>query len=118
MASHLEVGKEGEKLAEAFLAAKGYTMLHRNWRYGKYEIDLIATKNDMLRFIEVKYRTGNPVGHPEDAVTRKKLKAVLQAIEQYLYLHPQYNDFRLDIIAITRQSEEEIAYFLIEDVYL
>lgn len=118
MASHLEVGKEGEKLAETYLIGKGYTMLHRNWRYGKYEIDLIATKDDLLRFIEVKFRTASAFGHPEDAVTKKKIKSVMQAVDQYLLLNPQYNDFRLDVIAITKHNDKNIDYLLIEDVYL
>ena len=118
MASHLEIGKEGEKLAEVYLVERGYTMLHRNWRYGRYEVDLIATKNGMLRFIEVKFRSYNHFGPPEDAVTKKKVKSLLQAIEQFLFLYPQYEDFRLDVLSITQHSPDEVEYFLIEDVTL
>lgn len=118
MASHLEIGREGEKLAEAYLAEHGYTMLHRNWRYGKYEVDLITIKNDMLRFIEVKYRSSSQYGQPEEAVNKKKIRDLLQAIEQFLYLNPQYNDFRLDVLSITQHAGSEADYFLIEDVTL
>jgi putative endonuclease len=118
MATHLDVGKEGEKLAEAYLAERGYTILHRNWRYSFYEIDLIATKNNLLHFIEVKCRSSNNFNHPEEAVTKKKVKSLLQAIDQYLFLHPQYDNFHLDIISITQHANRETEYFLIEDVYL
>lgn len=118
MASHLEIGKEGEKLAEAYLAERGYQMLHRNWRYGRYELDLIATKNDMLRFIEVKFRSYNQFGNPEEAVTKKKIKSLLQAIDQYLFLHPEHTDFRLDVLSITQTTPQDADYFLIEDVTL
>ena len=118
MASHLEVGKEGEKLAEAWLAEHGYTILHRNWRYGRFEIDLIGTKNDKLRFVEVKLRKSNHYGFPEAAVTKKKYKDLLQAINQYLFLNPHHNDFRLDVLSITQLSPTDIEYFLIEDVCL
>ena len=118
MATHLDIGKEGEKLAEAYLADRGYRILHRNWRYGKYEIDLITTKNEKLHFFEVKFRSCNTIAKPEEAVNKKKIKSLLQAIDQYLYLNPQHTDFRLDILSIIQHSEKDIEYFLIEDVYL
>jgi putative endonuclease len=118
MAAHIEVGKEGEKLAEAYLAERGYTFLHRNWRYGRFEIDLIGIKDGMLRFVEVKFRSENLVGNPELSVTPKKIRSLLQAIEQYLFLYPQYNDFRLDVISVIRHSNHNLEYFLIEDVHL
>lgn len=116
MASHLDIGKEGEKLAEVYLAERGYKMLHRNWRHGRYELDLVATKNGMLRFVEVKFRSYTQFGRPEEAVTKKKIKSLMQAIEQYLYLYPQYEDFRLDVVSIVQHTRDEVEYFLIEDV--
>src|SRR5829696_6876023 len=98
MASHLEIGKEGEKLAEMYLAERGFQMLHRNWRYGRYEIDLIATRNEKLHFVEVKFRSRNQFGNPEEAVTKKKIRSLLQAIDQSLFLHPKWDDFRLDVL--------------------
>ena len=118
MASHLEIGRQGEKLAEVYLAEQGYTILHRNWRYGKYEVDLIATKNEMLRFIEVKFRSSSQFGPPEFAVNKKKIRDLLQAIEQFLFLYPQYTDFRLDVLSITQRTGMETDYFLIEDITL
>lgn len=118
MASHLEIGREGEKLAEIYLAERGYNMLYRNWRHGRYEVDLITTKNNMLRFIEVKFRSANRYGQPEEAVNKKKIRDLLQAIDQFLYLNPQYTDFRLDVLSITQRTGNEAEYFLIEDVTL
>jgi putative endonuclease len=118
MPSHLEIGKAGEKLAEAYLAEKGFTILHRNWRCGHEEIDLIATKEEMLHFVEVKYRSSDVYGHPEEAVTRKKIKTLLRAVEQFLYQHPHFCDFRMDILSITEKENKEADYFFIEDVTL
>lgn len=118
MATHIEIGKAGEKLAEAYLVENGYAILHRNWRFSHYEIDLVATKNNLLHFVEVKYRSSNFGGHPEEAVTKKKIRDLLQAIQQFLFLHPQYDNFHLDILSITEISGEPIQYFLIEDVTL
>ena len=118
MASHLEVGKEGEKLAEAWLAENGYSILHRNWRYKQFELDLIGTRNGKLRFIEVKLRKSNHYGYPETAVTKKKYGDLQKAINQFLFLNKQYKDFRLDVLAITQHSPENVDYFLIEDVVM
>lgn len=118
MATHLDIGKAGEKLAEEYLVNNGYTVVQRNWRYGYYELDLVVIKNDLLHFIEVKYRSSNFGGNPEVAVNKKKLRDLYKAIEQYLHLHPQYNDFRLDIISITQLPNQPVEYFLIEDVTL
>lgn len=118
MATHLDIGKEGEKLAEAYLAEKGFQLLHRNWRHGRYEIDLIATRDEKLHFVEVKFRSSTGFGNPEDAVTKKKIRSLLQAVDQYLFLNPQWDDFRLDVLSITQHSPDDVAYFFIEDVTL
>jgi putative endonuclease len=118
MATHLEIGKAGERLAEAYLADKGYTILHRNWRCGHEEVDLIATRENMLHFVEVRYRSSNYVGHPEEAVNRQKTKTLLRAVDQYLALHPLYMAFRLDILSITKLPNQAAEYFFIEDVPL
>ena len=44
MASHLEIGKAGERLAEEYLVQNGFSILHRNWRCGHEEIDLIVQR--------------------------------------------------------------------------
>ena len=54
MALHNAVGTEGENIAAAWLTEKGYQVMFRNWRHSHYEIDIIALKDKMLHFIEVK----------------------------------------------------------------
>ena len=118
MATHIEIGKAGEKLAEAYLVQQGYTILHRNWRCGREEVDLIAIKENMLHFIEVKYRSSDHHIHPEEAVNRKKVRTLLRAVDQFLVQFPNYADFRLDILSITERPTQEAEYFFIEDVTL
>lgn len=119
MATHLEIGKAGEKLAEDYLVERGYTIIGRNWRCGgKEEIDLIATKDEKLHFIEVKYRSSTFGGHPEAAVTKQKIKVLMRGIEQFLYRHKEYDDFRLDVLSITQPPGKKADYFFIEDVTL
>ena len=118
MAQHNDLGKVGEQLAEMFLVEKGYTILHRNWRFSHYEVDIIALKNELPHFIEVKMRSSWQYGMPEESVNKKKIRDLLKAAGEFIYRHPQYTDFRLDILSITTHPEKETEYFFIEDVYL
>jgi putative endonuclease len=118
MATHIDFGKLGEQLAEDFLTGKGYIILHRNWRHLKYEIDIVALKNDLPHFVEVKTRSSNQFGEPEESVNKKKIRSLLQAAEEFLFRNPQYTNFHIDILSITIHPQQEPQYFFIEDVYL
>src|SRR5688572_15259214 len=101
MALHIKLGTEGENLAVNWLKNKGYEILHRNWRYSYYEIDIIATKNNILRIIEVKARNASPFGYPEDSVTKRKFKNLQRAADQFLFLNPGHRWIQYDILAVT-----------------
>lgn len=118
MARHNQLGKQGEQMAEDHLVQLGYTILHRNWRHSHYEIDIIAIKNIMLHFVEVKIRSSAVFGLPEENVTKKKFQSLLNAADEFLYLHQQYRHVQYDILSITTFSNKEPEFFLIEDVYL
>ncbi|MFZ4059338.1 MAG: YraN family protein [Ferruginibacter sp.] len=116
MASHNEKGWQGEKLAASYLAEKGYKIIEINWRFKFWEIDIIAEKNGVLQFIEVKTRQSAYYGYPEQSVGKKKLRFIVNAAEQYLYLHPQWQRIRFNILSIICPPKGEVAYFLIEDI--
>lgn len=118
MARHQTLGKKGEDGAAVFLQQKGFDILHRNWRHSYFEIDIIALKNNVLHFVEVKLRTSASFGLPEDAVDKKKFKKLLNAADEFLYQHPQYRHVQYDIVAIRWQQPLPPEYFFIEDVYL
>lgn len=118
MASHNTLGQQGEKLAEVWLKANGYEILHQNWRHSHYEIDIIAIKNKILRIIEVKSRNDSPFGFPEDSVTRKKFKHLQRAADQFLFLNPGYQWVQYDVLSITMFDNKTPDYFLLEDVFL
>lgn len=118
MARHNEIGKTGETLAAAYLADHGYTILHCNWRHTRYEIDIIALKNEILHFVEVKSRSSKNYGLPEDSVTKKKFQSLLQAADEFLFQHPQYRHVQYDILSITTLKDKAPDFFLIEDVWL
>jgi putative endonuclease len=117
MAKHNETGAYGEQLAVDYFIKAGYIILEKNWRYKKWEVDIIAHKNDLLHFIEVKSRTSRQFGHPEESVHAKKIKHLIDASAEYLYLHPQWQRIQFDVLSIMLHKEKEPDYFLIEDVY-
>ncbi|MBL7751531.1 MAG: YraN family protein [Chitinophagaceae bacterium] len=118
MAAHNELGKKGEELAAVYLVSRGYEILHRNWVYGKREIDIIARKGRFLHFIEVKAKRWSPEGYPEDNVTRTKFRNLLKAADEYLAIHPGNRYIQYDILAITFHKEKEPEFFMLEDVFL
>jgi putative endonuclease len=118
MALHNTVGTDGENLAAAWLTEKGYKILHRNWRYSYFEIDIIALRSKMLHFVEVKCRNASPFGYPEDSVTKKKFKNLQRAADQFLFLNPGHKWIQYDILSITLYKDKEPEFFLLEDVFL
>ena len=118
MAQHIEYGKQGEEMAEKYLLQKGFSILYRNWRDSRYEIDIVAIKNEQLHFVEVKFRSSRYFGLPEENVTKEKIKCLLKAANAFMYRNSQYKDFRIDILSITQYPNTEAEYFFIEDIYL
>ena len=95
MASHNDFGKEGEELAALWLSERGYDILHRNWRFGKLEIDIVAKKNEKLHIIEVKTRKGNFFGLPEDGVKRKNSRISREQPMNFCFVIPVIHGFNM-----------------------
>ncbi|MEQ9593051.1 MAG: YraN family protein [Cyclobacteriaceae bacterium] len=112
MVDKIKRGKEGENLAANFLKAAGYQIIDRNYRYRRSEIDLIATKDKVLVFVEVKTRGSHAFGYPEEFVDEKKAEKVLEGAEQYMIEKDWQGDVRYDIISISMiGGETEIKHF-------
>lgn len=117
MAIHNELGKKGEQLAVEYLQKKGYKILNRNWRYKKAEVDIIAKKNEILAVIEVKTRSTNYFGNPQDFVNQKKIKLLVEAINEYVISKDLDIEVRFDIIAVLKnKSTFEIEH--LKDAFL
>ena len=118
MAQHNLTGNIGETLAIGYLLEKGYLIMHQNWRHSHWEVDIIAEKDAILHFFEIKTRLTKKFGHPEDGVDTKKIQNLINAAEAYLYQQPQWIRIQFNILAITILKNDPVEYFLIEDVYL
>ena len=93
-------GKDAEEMAKSFLKKKGYTILASNWRFKKYEIDIIGEINDIIVFFEVKARRTDAFGDPEMFVDRKKQKFIISAANNYLEEGGIEKEARFDIVAV------------------
>jgi putative endonuclease len=117
MAKHIQTGKLGEALALDFFVNKAYTILEKNWRYAHWEVDIIASKNDILHFIEIKTRRTKNYGLPEQQVGAKKMEHLVNAAEAYLHAHPKWKRIQFDILAISILKNEPVSFFFIEDIF-
>ncbi|MCI2229986.1 YraN family protein [Polaribacter sp. MSW13] len=106
MATHNELGKKGEELAIDFLIKNDYTILEKNYRFLKAEVDIIALKKGVLAVVEVKTRSTDYFGNPQDFVNPKKIKLLLSAIDYYVSEKDLDVEVRFDIIAIIHQKNK------------
>lgn len=120
VARHNYIGKKGEEIAAEYLASKGYSICERNWREGKSELDIIAMDSLTLVFVEVKTRTSNQYGHPEEFITPSKIRNMAKAADAYISALPHQPEVRFDIISVVipRDASEEYQIKHIEDAFL
>jgi len=116
MATHNDLGELGEELAVEELEKNGYEIVERNWRYKKAEIDIIARKNDVLAIVEVKTRSSNYIGNPQDFVSPKKIKLLVEAVNEYVISKDLDVEVRFDIIAIIK-NENRLTLEHLEDAF-
>ncbi len=104
MGKHNEFGKEGEEIAVDFLCKKGYHVRHRNYRYLKAEIDIIAEKDGILAIIEVRARSNDQIIKIADTITKRKIALLVMAANHYGTEHDLDMEIRFDIIAILKNK--------------
>ena len=110
-----EIGNDGEDLAAAYLESKGYTILERNYHFKHAEVDIVAYDNEsFIVFVEVKKRSSNRYGEPEEYIGQEKKSNVYKAAEAWLYERKMDGSpVRFDVIAIVQQNNEapDITHF-------
>lgn len=117
MAESHSLGIKGEDIAADHLKGKGYRILHRNWKSGKRELDIVAENKNFIVFAEVKTRSDDNLIHPRHAVTSEKQKSMIYAAEGYIKRYNINKESRFDIISIisdgksTRVEHIEDAFY-------
>lgn len=105
MAEHNETGKEGEFEACAYLQRLGYQIVHKNWRWGHKELDIIAVHEEELVVVEVKTRSENHLLDPEMAVTKAKIRHIVAATDVYIRRYNVAFPVRFDIITVIKGKD-------------
>lgn len=97
-------GARAEALAADYLCRQGLTLLERNFRTRRGEIDLVMRDGDILVFVEVRYRASSRFGTPAETVDARKRRRLAAAAADYLKRHPTMLPCRFDVVAIGAQD--------------
>ncbi|WP_246070112.1 YraN family protein [Mangrovivirga cuniculi] len=109
-----QIGNKGEEKASLFLISLGYDILETNYRYRRSEIDIIAIKEKTIHFIEVKTRSDDRFGNPEEAVNNKKIESIMTVADHYVHENNWEGNIQFDVISILIGKELRIDHF--EDI--
>lgn len=89
------IGNRGEEIAADLLSHQGYKLLERNWKTKWAEVDIIAKKDKIIYFVEVKYRSSARQGDGLDYITDKKLHHMIRAAELWVVMHKWDGEYQL-----------------------
>lgn len=117
MAEHNDLGNLGEERAQAYLQSKGYHLRHTNWVIGKLELDIVAEKDGWLVVVEVKTRSTETFEHPQDAITIRKIRNIVNATHEYILKFDWTGETRFDVISVLPHGQDFIIEH-IEDAFL
>ena len=119
MAEHNDLGDLGEERAQAYLKSKGFHIRHVNWhnmtpsgKMGNLELDIVAQKDEWLVVVEVKTRSTETFEHPEEAITKKKIRNIINATHEYIMQYDWQGETRFDVISVIPHGQD----FMIEHI--
>ena len=113
--SNRETGALGERAAAEALRAAGYELQALNWRQGRYELDIVASRDGVLHFVEVKTRQADSLTPPEAAATHRKFHALRRAASVYLATTGWQGEVQFDLAAVTVATDGATDVRLIEN---
>ena len=104
------IGNNGENRAADYLVSKGFEIIERNWRTNRGEIDIIAYKNDVLVFVEVKTLPNGTLDMIQRELNNQKRERILKTSKRFLLKHREYNNsyVRFDVIVIDMPGLEPV----------
>ncbi len=112
-------GARGEEMAARWYRRRGWTVLDQNYRTRQGELDLVVSRQGVLAFVEVKTRTGQPLGRPCEAVDFRKQQRLIAAAGCYLLCHPQREEptIRFDVMEVWPDRDGEDRFNCIENAF-
>ncbi|HWV56516.1 MAG TPA: YraN family protein [Longimicrobiales bacterium] len=107
MASQHELGRTGEAVAAAYLEARGWTVVDRNYRFGHKEVDLVVRRGRTVAFVEVKARASDRHGDPIFAVTIAKRREIERVALVWITRHGRPGDeYRFDVVTVIHNAAQ------------
>ncbi|MCM8818662.1 MAG: YraN family protein [Candidatus Omnitrophica bacterium] len=103
---NIYLGKLGEEKAVEFLKKNGYRIIDRNFKTKIGEIDIIAKKKKEIVFIEVKTRSSDNFGLPEEAINKQKLRRIEKTALLYLNFKKIDLPFKFEVLSIQKEGED------------
>lgn len=110
-----EIGRKAERAAVVYLEMRGYKILEQNWRRPRCEIDIVAQKDNVVYFVEVKYRRDHQQGGGLEAITEAKLRQMVRGAETWVEESKWRNDYQLAAIEIA--GRDFAVFSFIDNVY-
>lgn len=108
--SRRRLGQRAEDYVAQHLHRAGYTLLDRNWRYGKLgELDIVARYSTTVVFVEVRARRGSLIEATDaalESVNERKRARLIHLAEAYLAAHDLSDSpWRITVVAVACQGE-------------
>lgn len=110
-------GDKGEEIAVRFLSSKGYEIVERNWRSSTLEVDIICQKDEILVFVEVKFRKDNRFGDPSEFITEQKMENLSIIAGDYMEKADYKGIIRFDVIGIRADHQSVYKIRHLKDVH-
>lgn len=115
--SRADIGAFGEKIASEFLEKKGFRIIEKNYRKPWGEIDVVAKKGDVMRFVEVKTVSREmgtsvsrePSYEPEEMVHAFKLDKLSRVVETYMSANKLEEDYQIDVVTVLLDPKRRVA---------
>ena len=119
MAEHNDLGKWGEDEAALYLEDQGYSILERDWKIGRRDLDILAVSpdGDTLVVVEVKTRTNDDYQKPEEAVGRSKMRNLAIAANAYVKECHIDKNLRFDIISVIGMGRQVLSIEHLKDAF-
>jgi putative endonuclease len=101
MSHNQRLGELGERIAERWLRKHGYTILARRFRFGRRDIDLVAQRDTLIAFVEVKARKGEDFGDPVEAVHHRKQRELTKSARVWIDRHGRAGEqYQFDVVGV------------------
>lgn len=111
-----EIGARGEDIATEWLRQHGFYIVERNWRVGRYEMDIIAEHYDTMHFVEVKTRRQGGWQSAYDSIDEQKRRSLRRAAMTYRAMHRLRHNIEFDLLAITVDDNGSTMVDFVENI--